>query len=132
MGKWNGAGGKKQEDETVIETAVREVHEEIGVKVREEDLEKCAEISYGKTDDPNWGMDVQIFITRTWKGELKESEEMKPDWFELEDIPFGEAWQDLVHWLPRILAGEKLKAAFIYKEDGDTIESMEVLEVREF
>ena len=31
QGRWNGAGGKPKDEETIIETAIRETQEEIGV-----------------------------------------------------------------------------------------------------
>lgn len=126
VGKWNGAGGKVAPDESVTEAAIREIHEEIGVTVSQDNLEKVAENHYSKTDDPNWGMNVHIFLTRKWHGQPKETEEMKPEWFEPDEIPFGEAWEDMVHWLPRLLVGEKLRATFMYKIDGESIEGFEV------
>ncbi len=131
VGKWNGVGGKVQEGERPDETAAREVKEEIGVTVKTDDLVKVAEIDYSN-EDPNWGMFVHVFIAKEWKGKPEESEEMKPEWFDEEDISFGEAWPDLVHWLPRILAGEKLKANFLYKADGELLESFDVKQIEGF
>ncbi len=131
VGKWNGAGGKVAEGETALKTAAREVKEEIGVAVKADDLEKVAEIIY-TNPDPNWGMSVDVFIARNWRGTPEESEEMKPEWFELEEVPYGQAWPDLVHWLPRLLVGEKLKANFVYKEDGELLDTFEVAVVDGF
>lgn len=131
FGKWNGAGGKVHEGETVIETAIREIKEEIGVSVEESDLVKVAEIEYAN-DDPDWGSFVHVFITRKWQGEPSESEEMRPKWFGVNEIPYSQAWDDLVVWLPRVLNGEKLKGTFIYKSDGEHLDHFEVAEVAGF
>ena len=37
-----------------------------------------------------------------------ESDEMRPAWFRVDALPFAQMWQDAPHWLPRILAGERL------------------------
>jgi len=34
---------------------------------------------------------------------MKESEEIKPFWFDLENIPYKKMWEFDKHWLPRIL-----------------------------
>jgi len=39
VGKWNGSGGKIKEGESIPQAALRELEEEIGVKLQETDLE---------------------------------------------------------------------------------------------
>lgn len=125
VGNWNGAGGKLQDGETFEQAAVREVHEEIGVIVEEKDLEKVAEMNY-VNDDPNWGMFVTIYIARKWKGEPIETEEMRPQWFRPDEIPYDHAWEDFQHWCPKVLAGEKIKGEFVYKSDGKTLDHFDL------
>ncbi len=128
IGKWNGAGGKIQGQESAEQTAVREVQEEVGVIVEEGDLEKVAEIKYSNPD-PNWGMFVHVYITRKWKGEPSESEEMKPEWFAEKDIPFKDTWADFPHWFPKVLEGKKFKGEFVYKADGETVDHFDITPV---
>ena len=114
-GKWNGVGGKldlEKGDADIIETAIRETEEEIGVKV--EDLEKVAVLSFHFPYKKEWDQDVHVFLVRNWKGEPRESEEMLPKWFKVSEIPFNEMWDDDKFWLPKVLEGKRLKAKFTF------------------
>ena len=49
---------------------------------------------------------VHIYTTEVWNGEPVESEEMKPYWYKVEDIPYDRMWEDDKYWLPKVLNGE--------------------------
>lgn len=124
-GKWNGVGGKV-DDESVEEAARRETAEEIGVEVT--DLEKVAVLTFYFTADPesqNWNQEVHVFFTRNWRGEPTESEEMKPQWYTYDNVPYDSMWADDQFWLPKVLAGERLKAVFTFS-DSETIINHEI------
>ena len=36
-------------------------------------------------------------------------------------LPFDRMWDDGRHWLPRVLAGERLRATFSYAPDRETV-----------
>ena len=121
-GKWNGVGGKidpGKGDEGIMDAAVRETKEEIGVAIK--GLDKAAVLNFRFPYKKEWDQDVYVFIAKDWEGEPAESEEMRPKWFRTEDIPFEKMWDDDKHWLPKVLAGEKLKAEFIFKK-GELID----------
>jgi len=80
-GKWNGAGGKINVGETIKGAVIREVQEELGVKLEEKYLENFGDIKFYFKNKPDWDMHVHIFFTKTWRGEPRESEEMKPKWY---------------------------------------------------
>lgn len=122
VGKWNGSGGKVQSGETPEITAVREVKEEIGVGVDPRDLVKIGEVSY-RNPDPSWGMYVHIYIVRNWSGEPIETEEMKPQWFDPNEVLELPAWSDFKYLFPKIISQEKFKAEFVYTSDGNTVTS---------
>ena len=46
QGKYNGFGGKLQEGETIIQGVLRELKEECGIQVQEDNGEKKAELSF--------------------------------------------------------------------------------------
>ncbi len=126
IGKWNGVGGKidfKKGDKNIIEAAIRETQEEIGVKAK--DLEKVAVLNFYFPYNKNWDQTVHVFLVKNWEGEPRESEEMLPKWFKTKELPFKEMWDDDKFWLPKVLGGKKLKAKFIFKE-GEKISRKDV------
>jgi len=130
-GKWNGIGGKLdlEKDGDIYETAKRELKEEIGVNANE--LEKVAILSFYFPYQSEWNQNVHVFFAKEWKGEPKETDEMKPKWFKINEIPFNEMWSDDKFWLPKVLAGEKVKANFVFKE-GEIISSHAIKIVNDF
>ncbi len=124
-GKWNGVGGKfnPEIDKNIIETAKRELKEEIGIDAKE--LKKVAILSFYFPYQADWDQDVHVFFAKEWQGIPEESEEVKPQWFKINEIPFDKMWSDDTLWLPKVLSGERLKAKFIFKE-GELIDSYEI------
>lgn len=114
-GRWNGVGGKfdSEKDNDIYETAIREMEEEIGVIAQK--IKKTAILSFYFPYQKNWNQDVHVFFVKNWQGDPKESKEMKPKWFKVNEIPFNKMWPDDKFWLPRVLNGEKLKAEFVFK-----------------
>lgn len=112
-GRWNGVGGKVEPGETLLEAARREAKEEIGIDLK--DQTKVAHINFYFPDgSPDWL--VHVFESRDWSGNPVESEEMAPQWFHTDDIPYYEMWSDDEHWLPHILKGKKLIGHFNFDE----------------
>jgi len=126
MGKYNGFGGKVEPGETVERAAVREVAEEIGIQVAEKDLEPAACLTFLFPADPDSDKRARVFLVTKWEGEPAESAEMRPAWFGVDDIPFEQMWQGDVHWLLRVLAGERIRGRFVFGEDNETVVTWEV------
>lgn len=119
-GLYNGAGGKLQPGETIEESLLRQGREEISVtptafyKVAEHDfVQDC--------DSAPWHLYVHAFIADDWLGKPAESDEMAPEWFRLNDIPYARMRQDDPHWLPRVLNGEKLRTIFTFDSNNQLI-----------
>ena len=110
-GRWNGPGGKVEPNETIEQAMIRECQEEIGVTPLS--YEKVAVHNFVFPDGQS-DMRVHTFMCTSWKGEPTESEEMAPRWFSVDKIPYEEMWQDDPHWLPQILAGQKLHTRFAF------------------
>lgn len=125
QGKWNGVGGKFdfERDKDIFEAAIREMKEEIGVEVK--NIEKVAILSFYFPYQNEWNQNVYVFFAKEWHGEPKESEEMKPKWFKLNEIPFNQMWPDDKFWLPKVLKGEKVRATFSFKK-GEVISSHDI------
>lgn len=125
-GKWNGIGGKvdlEKGDKSIVDAAIRETEEEIGVKVK--DLDKVAILNFYFPYNQAWNQDVHVFLVKNWEREPRESEEMSPKWFNVKEIPFGEMWDDDRFWLPQVLDGKKVKAKFVFKE-GEKISKQNI------
>lgn len=105
-GRWNGFGGKVQDGENVEQSALRELQEEVGVVPQ--DLRSRGQIVFSfetESDD----LEVNIFSANNFSGEVVESEEMMPQWFLHEEIPYSQMWADDPHWLPLVLNGKNVK-----------------------
>jgi 8-oxo-dGTP pyrophosphatase MutT (NUDIX family) len=120
-GKWNGVGGKLEDEETIEQSVVRETSEEITVIVKPEELVKVAVIDFFFDGQPDWDQRVHVFFAEQWKGEPKESEEMRPHWYPIDALPFNQMWVDDAYWLPRVLQGQNLKAVFHFDSRGERI-----------
>jgi len=115
VGKYNGVGGKPNPDEDILQTAIRESQEEIEVTPLEP--KKVAILNYHFPLQANWGQQVHIFIATKWQGEPVETEEMKPKWFKVKEMPFKEMWVDDEVWMPKVFAGALLKGSFMFGEN---------------
>ena len=125
-GKYGGFGGKIEPGETVTIAAIRELQEETGVKVLEKDLQRMGHLTFLFPARPKWSQVVHVFLVTRWDGDPMESTEMIPAWFAIDEIPFEHMWQDVTHWLPRILAGQRIRARFTFKEDNETVDEVKL------
>ena len=128
-GKCNGFGGKLENGESAVENAVRELKEEINVSIKTDDVEKVGCLDFYFKDKPEWNQKMHIFMVKSWDGEVQESEEMKPQWFDIKDIPFETMWLDDKHWLPMVLAGKKVEGHFNLIDEGSQIDEFDIREV---
>jgi 8-oxo-dGTP diphosphatase len=60
-------------------------------------------------------------VCRTWSGEPAGSDELDPEWFRLDSVPFDEMWDDAGRWLPDVLAGGSVRRTFVFGEDLATV-----------
>lgn len=109
MGRWNGFGGKLEQGETMEEAARRELFEESGIRALEM---KEAGFIHFDFEDRDFTMEVTLFRVLSHEGEPEETEEMKPQWFHHDDIPFDKMWDDDKFWLRAFLEGKSVKGDF--------------------
>lgn len=124
-GRWNGFGGKVKEDETIEEATVREMREECGLEISE--MEKVGVLEFD-ADHFKEIIIVHVFRVDKFSGDLVESEEMKPQWFRIDDIPFTDMWTDDPYWMPLLLQGKKFKGKFLFRED-ESVENYDLIQV---
>ena len=123
-GRWNGFGGKLLEGETMEQSLVRELDEEVGLVPK--DLEKRGIISFEFENDPVI-LEVHIYRCTQWDGEPIESEEMTPKWFSIDEIPYDQMWPDDIHWLPLFLEGKKFTGTFLFDKPSDATYTSKIL-----
>lgn len=120
MGKWNGVGGKLLEGESIENGAKRETKEEVDVDILS--FEKVAINEFHFSNNPEWNQRVHVFVCDDWSGEIKDSEEMSPKWFSIENIPYDKMWLDDRYWVPKILDGKKIEGRFFFENQDRIIE----------
>ncbi len=126
-GRWNGFGGKLNPGESVEEGMLRELNEESGLIATE--YEKIGKLTF-ESEDEDYVSEVHLYRIHNFKGEPLETEEMKPKWFNFEEIPYTDMWPDDLIWLPMVLAGDKVEG-HIYFKDSNTIKSHNITAVSE-
>ena len=113
-GRWNGFGGKVQEGENIEEAMKRELKEEAGISPHS--LVKKALFEFHFKNNPEY-LEVHVFYISSFEGEPQETEEMKPQWFLQDEIPFDQMWADDKYWLPLFLEGKTLLGQFSFGDD---------------
>ena len=123
-GKINGVGGRVEPGERPEEAAVREVFEEVGVRVRS--LEPAGTLEFYSADsEPDWL--IHVFLSRDFEGEPRESEEASPRWYRLGELPFEEMWEDDRVWLRYALSGKRVEGRFWYDREYSRLLKWELL-----
>ena len=121
--QWNGAGGKPEPGETLEQACVREVQEEFGVTPKS--LTRLATLDFFFPYAPpeaNWNQQVCVFIVTDWDPPTPtESEEMFPEKFLIDQLPFDHMWPDDKYWLHLALSGQPFKAEFMFDQQNQII-----------
>jgi len=110
-GRWNGFGGKVEEGETIEQGAIRELNEESGVVV--DRLDEVGVLMFEFKGDRQL-LEVHVFLTDTFSGTIVETEEMRPQWYDICDVPFSQMWPDDQLWFPLMLSGQTFYGYFTF------------------
>ncbi len=112
-GKINAPGGRIEKGETPLQAAVRETREE--THITPDKLSFVAELQFIFTD--GYSLRGLVFTADSHEGIPTSTPEADPFWCSLEAIPYDKMWADDIHWLPRVLSGEKVLGRFIFEDD---------------
>lgn len=112
-GKVNGPGGKLDEGETHLEAAFRETKEEVGVTPGK--LEEMGLLSFEFAD--GYRLRCRVYRAGGYEGELMETDEAKPFWVSLKEIPYDRMWEDDIHWFPHLLERRYFEGEFLFEGD---------------
>lgn len=97
--------------------------EEVSVTPR--DLVKVAELYFyfPTVEIPEkWNQKVHVYVTWSWEGEVWESEEIQPEWFAMEKVPFDLMWDDAKYWLNDVLDWKKVVWNFTFNNELGVLE----------
>ncbi|MEY2664831.1 MAG: hypothetical protein RIT04_639 [Candidatus Parcubacteria bacterium] len=123
-GRWNGFGGKIEAGETIEQAALRELAEEVGI--RDGKLSKVGILEFSFENDEKI-LRVHIFKLIDFLDNPIETEEMKPQWFPYDEIPFSQMWSDDEFWFPLFLKGALFEGAFLFDRPSDAEYSAKIL-----
>ncbi|HUX14622.1 MAG TPA: 8-oxo-dGTP diphosphatase [Spirochaetia bacterium] len=112
-GKVIAPGGRIEKGESPLQAAIRETREEVGLTPV--GLNRCGELAFVFTD--GYSLDCTVFSANSYSGEPVETEEAKPFWCDIEQIPYAHMWEDDRLWLPLLLSGTDFCGYFIFDED---------------
>ena len=70
-----------------------------------------------------FGQEVNVYLADSWRGSPKESEEMRPQWFNMDKLPFDMMWPDDRYWLGDALKGNYISASFLFDSNGNIKEN---------
>ena len=122
-GKINAVGGRLDPGETAEIAAVRETEEELCI--HPVDIISCGELSFQFVD----GLSIHVTVFKTYRftGIPAETDEAKPVWFNIDDIPYDRMWADDRLWVPLMLKDIYFTGRFIF--DDDKMLDMKVVQV---
>lgn len=124
-GRWNGFGGKVHPRETIQAAALREVEEECGLRLP--GITQRGQIFFTFAHNP-LQLEMHIFAADSFIGTPRETEEMKPRWFDTLKLPYQQMWADDRLWLPLFLHG-RLFTGHVHFADWETIAEHHLKEV---
>lgn len=111
--KYYGFGGKVEFGESIEDAVLRELEEESGLVVAKTALENRGFITFL----PELSR-AHLYLVQEWAGKPQETEEMKPEWFEIEHVPYDKMWRTDREWIPRVLAGERIELEIVTTVNG--------------
>ncbi|MDD3941101.1 MAG: 8-oxo-dGTP diphosphatase [Sphaerochaetaceae bacterium] len=118
----NAPGGHLEEAETASEAAMREIAEETGISVPS--VTYMGKLEFQFTD--GLAMRGHVFFAHEHSGTLTETDEARPFWCEVKDLPYDRMWEDDKLWLPIALEGKRFSGRFVF--EGEKMLSHQVTE----
>lgn len=115
-GYYNGFGGKLEPGETPLKAARRELHEEAGIDCT--DLSFAGQLNFTFENNTK-AIRGYVYRGSTIVGTPHETEEMAPQWFSVNAIPYHQMWADDPLWFPLFLQGQSFQGYFHFDAEGN-------------
>ena len=124
-GYHTGLLGEINGDETPQEAAIRIAHDMCGISVQKAELRAVFEFTF---DDSDAETEYEYYTT-LFNGRPQETAHIKPEWFEIDEIPYSLMPADDAVWYPPFLDGKLQRGKFHFARDIKTLLHYEVYEV---
>lgn len=124
-GRWNGFGGKMEVGETIEQATLRELAEEVGIT--DGKLSKAGVLDFSFEDEEKEFLEVHVFKLIDFKEEPIETEEMRPQWFSFDEIPFSQMWSDDEFWFPLFLNNKLFEGEFLFDRPSNAEYSAKII-----
>jgi 8-oxo-dGTP diphosphatase len=125
-GKIMGLGGHVEPGEPGAAAAIRETQEEAGITVAPDSVTRRAELAFVYPTQPELNAHVTVFFGGQWSGQVQDTQEITPQWFDVDSLPLSQMVDDEAYWLPRVLAGETLAGTITYDGSGALVTQAEL------
>ena len=112
-GKINAPGGRLEQGESSISAAVRECQEEVGLTPIAPKFIGDHRFQFSN----GYSMHVFVYHCTSAVGDLTETDEAIPLWFDLHKIPYSEMWADDILWVPLTLDEQPFRGKYIFRGD---------------
>lgn len=113
-GVLSGPGGKLDPGETLVECLLRETREELAIELDPAALEMVAVIDIYAAGEIDFR--VYVYHTGLFSGDIKETADMIPAWYPIDNLPFDKMFESDRHWFLKAVRGEKFNAKVQYLE----------------
>jgi RimJ/RimL family protein N-acetyltransferase len=108
--------------ETIERSASREFEEETAVPLVNGSITKRAILTFFFEGEESV-MQVHLFTGSNGciQGDPRETDEMRPEWFAIDSIPFETMWADDALWFPLMLSGKNFEGAFLFRGQTEVL-----------
>lgn len=121
-GTLNGPGGKVEEGQTLIDCLITEVKDEVGITPAR-DSDEVAVLEFHNGERSYW--EVHVYLVTTFTGVPRDTDEMVSVdgtwWYPIGALPFHRMLASDHLWIPRVLAGERLRMKVYQNDDASVL-----------